>query len=160
MATELEKITWIDNGLLDVSKIIRNLETIRDAVDEVERLRVNDQDNAGQMYPTSTQYAIESYGDHQILDKAIRAEMQLKQAFVVAGGADAQNEGDMHIELLKNGTDPLLETSIVIKSSENTGKMKMGTLVDYQHITQFDTITAHTGTNRKVVVTLVFEAVN
>jgi len=151
MATELKTVTWHDDGNLDVSKLIDNTATVRDAVDEVERLRAGMAEDVGAMYPASISYAVDAFGEHVVLGKTVRADMKITQAFVMAG-ADGE---ETTIDILKNCVDALCEP-IVLKATESRGKVVIGDVLDYVTISRFDEIVVKTDTNRRVVVTLNF----
>ena len=157
MTTELKKITWHDDGNLDVGKIIANIETVRDAVDETERQRLSHEENMNTIYPPGITYIVEARGDHVALAKAVRAEMRLQQVFVTAG-TDGEAGLDTQIELLKNATEPLCE-AILLKATEGRGKTVIGTILTYPTITAFDEIVIRSDTERRIVCNMNFGGV-
>ena len=152
MTTELKTFNWIDDGRCDMQVIVDNMETLRDAIDEVERLRTLMVEDYDQYYPLSITSAVESFGEHTIVDKGQRAEMKLTHCHIVAGGV---GDTDTTITVLKNGVDELCDP-IVLKSTENTGKLKIGNVVDYQTISQFDSIVVKSDSSRKIEITVNF----
>ena len=154
MTTELKTVHWHDDGMCDIGKIIANIETVRDAVDESERLRASSSDDLATLYPPSISYVIEGRGDHTALGKTIRAEMKLKQCFITAG-TDGSDGVDTQIELLINGGDPLCEP-ISLKASESRGKVVIGKILTYPVISQFDEITIRSDSDRRIVVNMNF----
>ena len=157
MATELKKVGWVDDGKLDVSTIIDNIETVRDVADETERLRVSALEDLASIYPTSLAYAIEERGDHVALGKTYRAEMRLTQVFLMSGtmyddGLDAQ------VVLMKNGADALCEP-LTLKATEGRGKVVIGTVLSYPTITRFDEIIIRSDSDRRMVVSMNFGGV-
>lgn len=155
MATELKTFNWIDDGKCDMQIIVDNMETLRAAIDEVERLRAKIE-SVKDIHPPNAILAVESYGDHKILSKGTRSEMKISQVFIVAGGV---SDSDINIELFKNGVDELLDNPIILKSTENTGKLKIGNVLDYITISQFDEIYIKTDGSRKFMMTIVFDEV-
>ena len=157
MTTELQKITWHDDGNLDVGKLIENIETVRDVADETERLRVSALEDLASIYPPSVSCVIEERGDYTALGKTYRAEMRLTQVFLVAGttgddGLDAQ------VLLLKNGAEALCEP-LTLKASEGRGKVVVADVLSYPTITRFDEITIRSDSDRRMVVTMNFGGV-
>ena len=154
MTTELKHITWHDDGNLDLSKIVANIETVRDAVDEVERLRLSLAENFSSIYPQGISYAIEGRGDHVVLPKAVRAEMKVTQVFITAG-TDGADGIDTQIELFIDGSDPLCDP-ITLKASESRGKVVIGEVLTYPTITRFNEIVIRSDSDRRIVVTINF----
>ncbi len=151
---ELNKITYKDTGTFDMRKVIDNFDRLSDAVDDVERLRVALNDDVTRMFPPALSYAIDTMEDHTILDKAVRAEMRVKQVYVMAGAEGEETQ----ITILKNGVDALCEP-IVLKSTEGRGKVVIGEVLGYMTISRFDEVIARSDSNRRVVVSMSFEAV-
>jgi len=152
MVTTLKNVTWHDDGNCDIGKLIDNTATVRDAVDEVERLRAGMADDVGAMYPNSLSYAVDAFGEHTVLGKTVRAEMKITQAFIMAG-ADGE---ETTIDVLKNGVDALCEP-IVLKATESRGKVVIGDVLDYVTISRFDEIVVRSDSNRRLVVTMNFD---
>lgn len=154
MTTVLKKVNWHDDGNLDVGKIIENIETVRDAADETERLRLSNEENANSVYPAGVTYVIEGRGDHTALPKAVRAGMKLTQVFITAG-TDGADGLDTQVELLTNATDPLCEP-VKLLATEGRGKVVIGTVKAHPVISQFDEVTIRSDTDRRIVVNMNF----
>jgi len=157
MTTKLKSVTWHDDGMLDVGRIIANIETVRDVADESERLRLSLADDLNSLYPPSISYVIEGRGDHTVLPKTIRADMKLIQVFISAG-TDGADGLDARVELLKNAEDALCEP-ITLKSSEGRGKVVIGEVLSYPVITRFDEIVIRSDSDRRMVVNTNFGGV-
>jgi len=157
MTTKLKTVHWHDDGNCDIGGILKNIETVRDAVDESDRLMQSAAEDIASMYPPSMSYVIEGRGDHIALGKTIRAEMKLTQVFITAG-TDGSDGLDTQITILMNGTDPLC-APVTLKSSEGRGKVVIGTVLSYPVISRFDEITIRSDSDRRMVVTTNFGGV-
>lgn len=155
MTTDLLKFNWHDKGIADFDILVSNIETVRDAMDETERLRDLLSANIASMYPLSITTAVETFGSTTVLEQTQRADMKLTHAHIVAGGV---SDVDTTISLLKNGTDELTER-LTLKSSEGTGKVKIAEVNDYITLSRFDTIDVKSDSNRKMVITMNFGSV-
>lgn len=152
LATVLKNFTWIDDGKADFSVLVANMETLRDAMDEIERLRVSTLEDLNENHPVCITWAVEAFGEETVLDKSYRADMQLTHAHIVAGGT---GDVDTTIEIFKNGTDSLCDP-MTLKSSENTGKIRIGNVIDYETVSRFDVISVKSSSNRKMSITMNF----
>jgi len=157
MTIELKEVNWIADGNVDLSLIIDNIITVRDALDEVDRLRRSLAENVEAIYPCGVSCVIEARGDYTALPKAFRSEIRVSQAFVLAG-TDVHDGQDTKIELLKNGTTPICDP-IILKATEGRGKVVPGEVAAHNVITRFDTIVVRADTDRRIVVNMNFEAV-
>ena len=150
MTTALKKVTWKDEGSLDVSTLIDNIETVRDAVDALELIH-------NSVSPACVNYAVDAHGDHVALGEGVRGDMKLKQAFIQAGTEYSDGE-DTEIDLLVNGVYPMCDT-ISIKAGEGRGKVVIGNIQRYPVITPNDEIIIKSSTDRRIVVNMVFRSV-
>ena len=157
MTTTLKKVNWHDDGMCDIGKILQNIETVRDVVDETERLRASGLDDLYSMYPPSISYVIEGRGDYTALYKTIRAEMKVTQVFIAAG-TDGADGLDAQVELLTDAGNALCEP-ISLKASEGRGKVVVGDVLSYPVITRFDEIVIRCDSDRRIVVTMNFGSV-
>lgn len=156
MTTELKVFSWHDDGNADLGILVSNIETVRDAIDEA--MRVTEKtDKLDETFPENSQLAVESTGSHLILGKKVRAEMKISQMYIIAGGV---SEYDTSIDLFKGNDESLLDKPITLKSTENTGKLKIGDILDFKIISQFEEIYVSSDTNRKISVVINYEAVD
>ena len=147
------KIPWVDLGNLDVSKIIDNLENMIEAINDLESKKNDLESFISQYYSIGTvSYAINAPGIHTAIESRKHPDMKLYHVFTTVGGT---SEVDTNIDIIMDNGVPLADT-IHIKSTENRGKVIIGSPIDYVDISRIRDVQIESDSNQIISVHMNF----
>jgi len=147
------RIPWVDLGNLDVSKIIANIENLVEAVNDLESKK-NDLESFLETYYSigTIAHAVDAPGIHTALEARKHPDVKLNHVFAVVGGT---SEVDTNIDILLDDGTKLSDT-IHIKSTENKGKIVIGSVIEHIDISRIRDICVESDSNQLISVHMNF----